>query len=197
MSFLLGLTGSMGMGKSSTAQLFADRGCKIWDADSTVHRAYSKNGVAVAGITKIAPSAISHAAVDRAKLRALISQDANLLPKLDAIIHPLVKADRESFIAKNLKSILVFDIPLLFELNSAADFDAVACVLSNYEVQKSRVLARPEMTEDHFQLIRSKQWPAEDKAARADYIIDTNSYETAAQAVDAILEDIKKRRIDA
>ena len=185
------------MGKSTTTQLFVDRGCKIWDADSTVHRAYSKNGLAVAGISKIAPSAVCHGAVDRAKLGALISQDANLLPKLEAIIHPLVKADREGFIDKNPKSILVFDIPLLFELNSAADFDAVACVLSSYEVQKSRVLARPGMTEDHFQMIRSKQWPAGDKAALADYIIDTNSHETAAQAVDAILEDIKKRQKDA
>ena len=197
MRFLLGLTGSIGMGKSTTAQLFADRGCKIWDADSTVHRAYNKNGVAVAGISKIAPGAVHRGAVDRAKLRALISQDANLLPKLEAIIHPLVKADREGFIAKNPKSILVFDIPLLFELNSAAGFDAVACVLSSDEVQRSRVLARPGMTEDHFQMIRSKQWPAEDKAARADYIIHTNSHETAAQAVDAILEDIKKRPKDA
>ena len=197
MRFLLGLTGSIGMGKSTTAQLFADRGCKIWDADSTVHRAYSKNGVAVAGISKIAPSAVCYGAVDRAKLRALILQDANLLPKLEAIIHPLVKADREGFIAKNPKSILVFDIPLLFELNSVADFDAVACVLSSDEVQRSRVLARPGMTEDHFQMIRSKQWPAENKAARADYIIDTNSDETAAQEVDAILEDIKKRQKDA
>ena len=197
MSFLLGLTGSIGMGKSTTAQFFADRGCRIWDADSTVHRSYSKNVVAVAGISKIAPSAVCDGAVDRARLRALISQDANLLPELEAIIHPLVKADREGFIANNPKSILVFDIPLLFELNSAADFDAVACVLSSYEVQKSRVLSRPGMTEDHFQLIRSKQWPAEDKAVRADYIIDTNSHGTAAQAVDAILEDIKKRQKDA
>ena len=82
MRFLLGLTGSIGMGKSTTAQLLADRGCKIWDADSTVHRAYSKNGLAVAGISKIAPSAVCDGAVDRAKLGALISQDANLLPKL-------------------------------------------------------------------------------------------------------------------
>ena len=80
MNFLLGLTGSIGMGKSTTAQLFADRGCKIWDADSTVHRAYSTNGMAVACIAKIAPDAVLQGAVDRAKLRALISQDTSLLP---------------------------------------------------------------------------------------------------------------------
>ena len=197
MSFLLGLTGSIGMGKSTTAQLFADRGCKIWDADSTVHRAYSKNGTAVAGIAKIASDAVLQGAVDRAKLRALISQDASLLPKLEAIIHPLVKQDRHAFTANNPKSILVFDIPLLFELNSQTDFDAVACVMSSFEAQKSRVLARPGMTEEHFEMIRSKQWPAEKKAAEADYIIDTTSLETAAQAVDAILEDIKKRQKNA
>ncbi|MDA9046772.1 dephospho-CoA kinase [Planktomarina temperata] len=194
MSFLLGLTGSIGMGKSTTAQLFADRGCKVWDADSTVHRAYGENGAAVASI---APSAVSQGFVDRAKLRALISQDSKLLPKLEAIIHPLVKKDREVFIAGNPGSILVFDIPLLFELNSAADFDAVACVLSSPEVQESRVLARSGMTAEHFQMILSKQWPAEEKAARADYIIDTNSPETAARAVDVILADIKKRQKDA
>ncbi|MDB9698478.1 dephospho-CoA kinase, partial [Planktomarina temperata] len=187
MSFLLGLTGSIGMGKSTTAQLFADRGCKVWDADRTVHRAYGENGAAVASIAKIAPSAVSQGFVDRAKLRALISQDAKLLPKLEAIIHPLVKKDREAFIASNPGSILVFDIPLLFELNSAADFDAVACVLSSPKVQESRVLARSGMTAEHFQMILSKQWPAEEKAARADYIIDTNSPETAARAVDVIL----------
>ena len=116
MSFLLGLTGSIGMGKSTTAQLFADCGCKIWDADSTVHRAYSKNGTAVAGIAKIAPDAVLQGAVDRARLRALISQDASLLPKLEAIIHPLVKQDRRAFIANNPKSILVFDIPVTEKL---------------------------------------------------------------------------------
>ena len=197
MSFLLGLTGSIGMGKSTTAQLFADRGCKIWDADSTVHRAYEKNGAAVDGIAKLAPSAVTQGSVDRAELRALIWQDATLLPKLEAIIHPLVKTDREAFIANHPNSILIFDIPLLFELNSDADFDAVACVLSRPEVQKSRVLARPGMTEEHFKMIQSKQWPAEDKAARADYIIDTNSPETAARAVEAILDDIRKRPQDA
>jgi dephospho-CoA kinase len=151
----------------------------------------------VAGIAKIAPDAVLQGAVDRVKLRALISQDASLLPKLEAIIHPLVKQDRHAFIDNNPKSILVFDIPLLFELNSQTDFDAVACVMSSFEVQKSRVLARPGMTEEHFEMIRSKQWPAEKKAAEADYIIDTTSLETATQAVDAILEDIKKRQQNA
>ena len=91
----------------------------------------------------------------------------------------------------------MFDIPLLFELNSQTEFDAVACVMSSFEAQKSRVLARSGMTEEHFEMIRSKQWPAEKKAAEADYIIDTTSLETAAQAVDAILEDIKKRQQNA
>jgi len=176
-----------------------------------VHRAYGENGAAVASIAKIAlrhgarsnlgntghRRAVSQGFVDRAKLRALISQDAKLLPKLEAIIHPLVKKDREAFIAGNPGSILVFDIPLLFELNSAADFDAVACVLSSPEEQESRVLARSGMTAEHFQMILSKQWPAEEKAARADYIIDTNSPETAARAVDGVLADIKKRQKDA
>ena len=193
MSYLLGLTGSIGMGKSTTAALFAARGCLIWDADLAVHRAYNEGGDGVAEIRKIAITAVDSNSVNRDKLRTLILEDPTLLAKIEAIIHPIVQKDRQAFIASNLGSILVFDIPLLFELNSESDFDAVACVLSTFEMQKTRVMARPGMTRTHLEMIISKQLPAADKAARANYIINTATKDIARAAVDSIIKDIKRK----
>ena len=193
MSYLLGLTGSIGMGKSTTAALFAARGCLIWDADLAVHRAYNEGGDGVAEIRKIAITAVDSNSVNRDKLRTLILEDPTLLAKIEAIIHPIVQKDRQAFIASNPGSILVFDIPLLFELNSESDFDAVACVLSTFEMQKTRVMARPGMTRTHLEMIISKQMPAADKAARANYIINTATKDIARAAVDSIIKDIKRK----
>ena len=193
MSYLLGLTGSIGMGKSTTAALFAARGCLIWDADLAVHRAYNEGGDGVAEIRKIAITAVDSNSVNRDKLRTLILEDPTLLAKIEAIIHPIVQKDRQAFIASNPGSILVFDIPLLFELNSETDFDAVACVLSTFEMQKTRVMARPGMTRTHLEMIISKQLPAADKAARANYIINTATKDIARAAVDSIIKDIKRK----
>tara|TARA_B110000238_G_scaffold24120_1_gene23407 strand:- start:238 stop:831 length:594 start_codon:yes stop_codon:yes gene_type:complete len=193
MSYLLGLTGSIGMGKSTTAALFAARGCLIWDADLAVHRAYNEGGDGVAEIRKIAITAVDSNNVNRDKLRTLILEDPTLLAKIEAIIHPIVQKDRQAFIASNPGSILVFDIPLLFELNSESDFDAVACVLSTFEMQKTRVMARPGMTRTHLEMIISKQLPAADKAARANYIINTATKDIARAAVDSIIKDIKRK----
>jgi dephospho-CoA kinase len=193
MSYLLGLTGSIGMGKSTTAALFAARGCLIWDADLAVHRAYNEGGDGVAEIRKIAITAVDSNSVNRDKLRTLILEDPTLLAKIEAIIHPIVQKDRQAFIASNPGSILVFDIPLLFELNSESDFDAVACVLSTFEMQKTRVMARPGMTRTHLEMIISKQLPAADKAARANYIINTATKDIARAAVDSIIKDIKRK----
>ena len=193
MSYLLGLTGSIGMGKSTTAALFAARGCLIWDADLAVHRAYNEGGDGVAEVKKIAITAVDSNNVNRDKLRTLILEDPTLLAKIEAIIHPIVQKDRQAFIASNPGSILVFDIPLLFELNSETDFDAVACVLSTFEMQKTRVMARPGMTRTHLEMIISKQLPAADKAARANYIINTATKDIARAAVDSIIKDIKRK----
>ena len=193
MSYLLGLTGSIGMGKSTTAALFAARGCLIWDADLAVHRAYNEGGDGVAEIKKIAITAVDSNNVNRDKLRTLILEDPTLLAKIEAIIHPIVQKDRQAFIASNPGSILVFDIPLLFELNSESDFDAVACVLSTFEMQKTRVMARPGMTRTHLEMIIGKQLPAADKAARANYIINTATKDIARAAVDSIIKDIKRK----
>ena len=193
MSYLLGLTGSIGMGKSTTAALFAARGRLTWAAELTVHRAYSEDGGGVAEIRKIAMTAIDSNSVNRDKLRKLILEDSTLLAKVEAIIHPIVQKDRQTFIASHPDSILVFDIPLLFELNSESDFDAVACVLSTFEMQKTRVMARPGMTGTHLEMIISKQLPAADKAARANYVINTTTEDTARTAVDSIIKDIKRK----
>lgn len=181
------------MGKSTTAALFAARGCLIWDADLAVHRAYNEGGDGVAEIKKIAITAVDSNSVNRDKLRTLILEDPTLLAKIEAIIHPIVQKDRQAFIASNPGSILVFDIPLLFELNSESDFDAVACVLSTFEMQKTRVMARPGMTRTHLEMIISKQLPAADKAARANYIINTATKDIARAAVDSIIKDIKRK----
>ena len=193
MSYLLGLTGSIGMGKSTTCALFSERGCIIWDADLTVHRAYGIGGAAVEPFSKILPQVIVKQQINREKLRQVISEDESILPRIEAIIHPLVRRDRQNFISANPSSILVFDIPLLFELNAEADFDAVACVLLKPELQKKRVMARPGMTKSYFEMILNKQLPAAEKTVRSDYVINTATPKTAVIAVDTILKDIRRK----
>ena len=197
MSFLLGLTGSIGMGKSTTARLFVEHGCRTWDADGAVHEAYNFNKTAVTQLSKIASTAIMGGRVDRRVLRKLISNDSTLLSKIEAIVHPIVKKSRQSFTKKYPKDILVFDIPLLFETGSQDQFDAVACVLIDYKTQLERVLARKNMTKSHFDLISSKQFPAIQKATYADYVIDTSTPSSAKSSVIRVITDIKKRLKDA
>ena len=193
MSYLLGLTGSIGMGKSTTCELFAERGCITWDADLTVHRAYGIGGAAVEPFSKILPQVIVKQQINREKLRQVISENESILPRIEAIIHPLVRRDRQNFISANPSSILVFDIPLLFELNAQADFDAVACVFLEPKIQKERVMARPGMTKSYFEMILKKQLPAAEKAARSDYVISTATPKTAVSAVDTILKNIRRK----
>jgi dephospho-CoA kinase len=123
----------------------------------------------------------------------LITRDPALLSQIEAITHPIVHQDRQNFIASNSGSILVFDIPLLLELNSEAEFDSVACVLVSSVTQKVRVMARAGMTEAHFKMLSDKQLPAAEKVARADYIIDTTSPATTTMAVDMVMEVIKRK----
>ena len=193
MSYLLGLTGSIGMGKSTTCALFAKSGCVIWDADLTVHQAYGRGGAAVEPVRSILPQVIEKQQINREKLRQLISEFPSILPKIEAIIHPLVQQDRQNFITANPSSILVFDIPLLFELNTEADFDAVACVFSEPKLQKERVMARPGMTKNYFEVILSKQLPAAEKVARSDYVINTATLKTAEIAVEIIVKNIRRK----
>ncbi len=165
MTFRLGLTGSIGMGKSTTAGLLAAEGLPVWDADAAVHRLYEKGGAAVAPIASLCPEAIVDGAVNRPALKAALAQKPSLLAQLETIVHPLVAADRAAFLAQVTADIVVFDIPLLFEKGTEAEMDATLLVTAPPDLQRARVLARPGMTEAQFALILSRQMPDAEKRA--------------------------------
>ncbi|HUS52696.1 MAG TPA: dephospho-CoA kinase [Thermohalobaculum sp.] len=182
-----GLTGSIGMGKSTLLAMFADLGVPVWDADAAVHRLYAAGGAGIEPIRALAPQAIGPAGVDRSKLRAAILADPDLLKRIEAAIHPLVAIDRDSFLAKARESgaaLAICDIPLLFETQAEAWLDKVIVVSAPADIQRARVMERPGMTEAAFNAILAKQMPDADKRARADYIVDTSQSKdhTRAQA---------------
>jgi dephospho-CoA kinase len=193
MTFLIGLTGSIGMGKSTTAKLFAAEGCAVWDADAAVHRLYARGGAAVAPMAAVFPEAVLDDSVSREALKAIIGRDPQALRRIEQIVHPLVAKDRAQFIAEAEAEIIVLDIPLLFETGGEARVDATVCVSVDAETQKARVMARGTMSEDQFEAIRAKQMPDADKRARADYVIITDTPEHAARQVRDVLADIRKR----
>lgn len=195
--FRLGLTGSIGMGKTTTAQMFVDEGCALWDADAAVHRLYAKGGAAVAPIRKIFPGAIQDDAISRDALRRIISADPDALQRIEAVVHPLVAADRAEFIETADAEIIVFDIPLLFETGGDAQMDAVACVSIPPEIQEQRVLARGTMTRADFEKIRAKQMPNAKKCARSDFVIVTDTVEHARAQVQDVVRQIRERMRDA
>lgn len=192
MTALLGLTGSIGMGKSTAADLFKAEGCPVWDADACVHRLYGPGGAGADRIARIAPRAVSDLGVDRSKLRDMIADHPALLTEIEAAIHPLVAQDRAAFIADHDAPALVFEIPLLFETNAQVDLTAVAVVSTSPDVQRQRVLARPGMTANTFEMILSKQMPDADKRALADYVIDSTTLDSARADVRHILAELLK-----
>jgi len=194
MTLRLGLTGSIGMGKSTTARLFAEEGCPVWDADAAVHRLYAQGGAAVAPIGAAFPDAITDGAVDRVRLRGIIAQDPGALARIEEIVHPLVAQDRAAFVAARDAAVVVLDIPLLFETGGAGGMDAVAVVSAPPETQRARVLARGTMTEADFDAILARQVPDAEKRARADYVIITDTIEDARAQVRAILDDLTRRQ---
>lgn len=196
MSFVLGLTGSIGMGKSTTAQMFADEGLPVWDADATVHRLYQPGQPAALAIAALFPGAIDpDGQVNRAALRALIQADATVLDRLNAAVHPLVAADRAAFLARNeTDEIVLLDVPLLYEIGLDTACNAVAVVSAPAAVQRQRVLDRGAMTEAEFQTILSRQLPDAEKRKRATYVIPTTSLEAAHQAVKDVLADIRRTK---
>lgn len=194
--FILGLTGSIGMGKSTTAQMFAEEGLPVWDADATVHRLYLPGEPAALAIAKLFPQAMDpDGRVNRQHLRALINDDPTVLDRLNAAVHPLVAADRARFLAHATAPIVLLDVPLLYEIGLDQACDAVAVVSAPPEVQRERVLMRG-MAEAEFQLILSRQVPDAEKRKRADYIISTTGLEGARKAVKEVLTDIR-RKLDA
>ncbi|MFP4249055.1 MAG: dephospho-CoA kinase [Armatimonadota bacterium] len=197
MVFRLGLTGSIGMGKSATARIFAEEGCAVWDADAAVHRAYAKDGPAAGPLGAVFPEAIEDGSVSREALRRIIAGDSDALSRIEAIVHPLVTADRARFAGEVGSDIVVFDIPLLFETGAEREMDAVAVVTAPAEEQRRRVLARGSMSEADFEGILARQMPDAEKRARADYVIVTDTPEHAREQVREILADIRRRLTDA
>ncbi|WP_027059273.1 dephospho-CoA kinase [Mesorhizobium loti] len=189
---VLGLTGSIGMGKSTTAKMFAEAGVPVHDSDETVHRLYA--GKAAPLVEAAFPGTTANGVVDRAKLGARVLGDTAALKALEAIIHPLVRADADAFLARHrnaVESMAVLDIPLLFETGGRGRVDKVVVVTAPAEVQHQRVLARPGMTEEKLAAILAKQVPDEEKRRLADFVIDTGQGLDAARAqVDAIIAEL-------
>ena len=193
-AFRLGLTGSIGMGKSTTAAMFAEEGLPVWDADAAVHRLYGPNGAAVAPIAALCPEAQAASGLDRDALKRWISTDASALAQLESIVHPLVAADRDAFIASAQADINVLDIPLLFEKGTEAQMDATLLCTAPPALQKARVMARGTLTDDQFQTILARQMPDAEKRARATHIVETLSLDSTRAYVRALITHIREGR---
>jgi len=192
--FILCLTGSLGMGKSTAAKFFVEAGVPVHDADAIVHALYE--GEAVSAIEQAFPGSTAGGKVDRLKLAAMVLNDKAALARLEAIVHPLVKVAREKFLAdEHIRgaSVVVLDIPLLFETAAEPCCDAIVVVSAPPDVQRRRVLARSGMTEDKYAAILAKQLPDAQKRARADFVVDTSlDFDHARAQVRDILQALAK-----
>ena len=195
--YKVGLTGSIGMGKSTTAALFAAHDdVAVWDADAAVHRLYAAGGAAVAPIAALCPAALGPDGIDRSALKEWIAQDPTAIRQIENIVHPLVADDRATFLNETSARIVILDIPLLFETGGDAQMDLTVVVSTDAATQKSRVLQRPGMTEAQFERIVSLQMADAEKRQRADAIVDTSSMGAARRDVAAVLSRIREQ-IDA
>ncbi len=188
----LGLTGSIGMGKSTTAQLFAEKGVPVYDADATVHQLYQSEAVPL--IAEAFPEAVIDGKIDRKILSTSVLGKPDELKKLEKIVHPLVHAKEQQFLrdaeAKGAK-LVVLDIPLLFETGGTGRVDKILVVSAPYDIQRQRVLERENMTEKKFQSILARQMPDAEKRTKADFIVDTGrDKDFARQQVSDILEKL-------
>lgn len=191
MSFRLGLTGSIGMGKSTAARMFHELGHPVWDADAAVHRLYAPGGAAVQPVARAFPAALKDGGIDRAALKSALADDPAALTRLEAIVHPLVAQDRVAFVAAHSDApLIVLDIPLLFESAAPPDLDGIAVVSTDAATQRARVLARPGMTPETFEIILARQMPDAAKRARADWIIPSDTPEVAAAAIRSIIKEV-------
>ncbi|MNS11290.1 Dephospho-CoA kinase [compost metagenome] len=192
---ILGLTGSIGMGKSTTGRMFADEGALLWDADAAVHRLYARGGAAVEPLGQAFPGVVVDGAVDRTRLAERLGHDEAAFKRLEAIVHPLAAQDRaDDLAAARARGVrlAVLDIPLLFETGGDAFVDAVVVVTADPEVQAARVLARPGMTRERFEAILARQTPDAEKRRRADFLVDTGrglgaAREQVAQVVRTVM----------
>jgi dephospho-CoA kinase len=190
---ILGLTGSIGMGKSTTARMFAEAGVPVHDSDETVHRLYS--GAAAPLVEASFPGTTKDGSVDRTELAKRVLGKPEALARLESIVHPLVRADADAFLARHHKAgvpLVVLDIPLLFEIGGRGRVDKVVVVTADPDIQRQRVLARPGMTEEKFESILAKQVPDAEKRRQADYVIDTGlGMESARLSVEAIIAELR------
>ncbi|MBC3940690.1 dephospho-CoA kinase [Sphingomonas albertensis] len=189
---IIGLTGSIGMGKSTVAAMFADEGVPVFDADATVHRLQSAGGRLVPAIEAAFPGTTANGAVDRAKLGAAVFGNDAAIKRLEAIVHPAVGEERAAFLAEHAGKRVVFDVPLLFETGGDQRVDSIVVVSAAPDVQRARVLARSGMTPEKFAAILARQTPDAEKRARAHHVIrtDTSIDETRAQ-VRAVLASLE------
>lgn len=199
--FLLGLTGSIGMGKTETAKMFANLGVPVYDADAAVHAVYEPGGEAVAPIAAAFPDCIKDGRVDRRALAMKVVGDGAALARLESIVHPVVREKQHAFIAEAAAlgaDLVVLDIPLLFETGQQSQMDAVAVVSAPPELQRERVLSRPGMTAEKLGHILARQMPDTEKRAKADYIVDTSQGLAHAEAqVRKIIADVRKKQSHA
>ena len=185
-----GLTGSIAMGKSETAKMFAARGIPVFDSDAAVHELYARGGAAVDPLRALVPEAVIDDAVDRRRLTALVQADPALLGKIESVVHPLVRDRQTRFLAEAAQQsdIALLDIPLLFETQRERDVDVVIVVSTNPSLQRKRALARPGMSAEKLDFILSRQMPDAEKRARADFVIDTSvSLAETAREVDRVI----------
>jgi dephospho-CoA kinase len=195
--YLVGLTGSVGMGKSETAKLFARLGIAVYDADAVVHALYEKDGAAVEKIAAAFPGSVTDRSVDRAALARLLRGDEAGFQRLEAIVHPLVAERERAFVeaaAALGADIVVLDIPLLYETGKDAGMDAVVVVSAPAELQRERVLSRPGMTEERLDQILSRQMSDAEKRAKAHFVVESDKgLEHAFEQVKAIVEELRRR----
>lgn len=194
---VIGLTGSIGMGKTATARMFAEEGVPVSDSDAVVHRLYEKDGAAVAPVAAAFPDIVAAGAIDRQKLSRHLARRPEDFRKLETIVHPLVRAEQQNFLdeARRRKAPLaVLDIPLLFETGRDRDVDEIVVVSAPAAVQRERVLARPGMTAEKFATILARQLPDAEKRARADFIVDSSrGFDHARAEVRRIIAELSTK----
>lgn len=193
--YKLGLTGSIGMGKSTTASMFREAGIPVFDSDAVVHQLYGPGGKAVPLIATAFPGSVENGIVSRTKLSEMLASDSTGFDRLNSIVHPLVAECRHEFLKhakREGEELVVFDIPLLFETGGEASVDGVLVVTAPADIQRDRVLARKGMTMARFEQILSRQTPDSEKRERADFVIDTSGgMSEARKAVDALIFKLK------